>query len=96
MQPPDAIATIRAPGLSSKRLQIDVGIFPDLRIDEALEGEGEEALADAVERRGLEAMYRFAKCIGGSETLRCLTGQYTLPPKSRLRSESSVTQKDEE
>ena len=61
--------------LQLQRLQIDVGVFPDLRIDKALEGEGEDALADAVGRGGLEAVDRLGKRIGGPKTLRCLTGR---------------------
>ena len=60
-------------GLQRQRFQVDFRVFPDLRIDEAAEGEGEDAFADSVARCSLEAMNRLAKRIGGPKTLRCLT-----------------------
>ena len=52
-------------GLQRQRLHIDVGIFPDLIVDEALEHEGEEAFERAPFRGGGLCMScAFEECIG--------------------------------
>jgi hypothetical protein len=70
-------------GRQLERLQVDVGILPDLRVDEPLEGESEESLAHACPRACPEAVHRRVQLvgasrrgaggIGGGGALRCLT-----------------------
>jgi hypothetical protein len=50
VQPPEAMATKRSARLQRQRLQVDLWILPDLRIDEALEGLGEDPFPYAIER----------------------------------------------
>ena len=49
--------------LEAQRLEIDDGVFPDLRIDEAAEGEREQPLLDALSRHRLVAMHRLAQAL---------------------------------
>ena len=47
-----------------QRFQVDARVLPDLRIDEAAEGEREGALMQAGQREGAAAMNRFAQQLG--------------------------------
>ena len=47
--------------LEAQRLEIDDRVLPDLRIDEAAEGEREQPLLDALARGRLVAMHRLAQ-----------------------------------
>ena len=47
MQPPEAMATTWQSGIERQRLEIDLGIFPDLRVDQAAEQPLEQALEKA-------------------------------------------------
>ena len=50
--------------LQRQRPHVDVRVFPDLRVDEPAEGEGEDALQDAFGRSGLCPMDGLVEAVG--------------------------------
>ena len=58
------MATMRDCGVELQGLEVDARVFPDLRIDEAAEGEREGPLMQAGQREGAAAMHRVAQQFG--------------------------------
>jgi hypothetical protein len=58
LQPPEAMVTMRWPWLKLHRLHVEIGVFPDLRIDEAGEQQGEQTFGQTLFREGLVAEER--------------------------------------
>ena len=58
MQPPEAIATIWLSGCSCQRLEIDLGVLPDLGVDQPAEEALEQPLQESFTAQRPVAAYR--------------------------------------